>query len=129
MKHTLRITLSITTALLAFHVNAQKTNGHVDGIEFQMRQDEQALVLRTYDNAKNFHAAAEKEIAALDKKISKSSGNQLAARKARREKIKAMDQMINGCLIENWHKLEGQRAGSAESIDQLIQSFQSNLQE
>jgi hypothetical protein len=115
--------------LLTTQTFAQKSNSHVDGIEFQMGRDEQSLVLRTYDNAKNFHAAAEKEIAALDKKISKSSGNQLAARKARREKIKAMDQMINGCLIENWHKLEGQRAGSAESIDQLIQSFQSNLQE
>jgi hypothetical protein len=129
MKHLIRSIFSVTVALLATSTFAQKTNSHVDGIEFQMRQDEQALVLRTYENAKNFHAAAEKELAALDKKISNSSGNQLAARKARREKIKTMDQMINGCLIDKWHKLEGQRAGTAESIDQLIQSFQSNLQE
>jgi hypothetical protein len=129
MKILLRSTFSVTLALLATNTFAQKANSHVDGIEFQMRQDEQALVMRTYENAKSFHAAAKKEISALDKKISKSSGNQLIARKARREKIKTMDQMINGCLIDKWHKLEDQRAGSAEYIDQLIQSFQSSLQE
>ena len=118
-----------TAAFTAFESSAQKTKDHAVGIEFQMRQDEQSLVLRTYENAEKFHEAAQTEIKNLDKKIANSSGAQLEARKARQTRIKAMDRIINGCIMKEWETLEGARSSSAESIDQLIQSFQASLQD
>jgi uncharacterized protein YlxW (UPF0749 family) len=122
-----RTTLLATFAFTAFGAQAKKS--HMDGIEFQMRQDEQALVSRTYQNAEKLHQSAEAQIKKLNEKISDSSGSQAAARKARKARIQAMDKIINGCVMREWHKLEGDRASSAEAIDQLIQSFQSSIEE
>jgi|GEM_PF-4157536 len=126
MKFQIKMLLTVTVALLALEGFAQQ---HGTGIEFQMGPDEQLLVGRTYDNAESFHNSAQAAIKDLKAKISKSSGSQLEARKARMARIETMDKMINGCLIKEWDKLEGQRAGTAEIIDQLIRNFQTNLEE
>jgi hypothetical protein len=109
------------------HGGTKNQSRHTDGIEFQMGRDEQSMVLRTYDNADRFQKAVKREISTLKQKIDKSSGDLRLAQQKRKARLETMDQIINGCVMSQWHKLEEQRMGSADAIDQLIQSFQNQL--
>ncbi len=119
--------VALFTITLSLALEAQHSK-RMENIEFQMGRDEQALVQRTYENADNFGKAVNKELADLQKKLDKSTGAQKEARIARKKRLEAMNRMINGCLIPEWQHLEEHRAANAEIIDQLIQSFQTQLQ-